>query len=184
MWLIVVALLLNSKSKKTIWNLNPEANSSLMLVFFRLYGRGMSVDKAKDTGTEVLFEVNLVKMYFLSHLRWCIVFFRTALCILYIFKDSFIDCFHSCNISKPVHWKFITFIDLESIELFRWKHRTEKRKRKHCFFCAKLVFSATRAEYCFAIFRCPSISRRAIRLSRMVYQTVSSLSQTFIIYFL
>ena len=69
MWLIVVALLLNSKSKKTIWNLNPEANSSLMLVFFRLYGRGMSVDKAKDTGTEVLFEVNLVKMYFLSHLR-------------------------------------------------------------------------------------------------------------------
>ena len=68
-WLIVVALLSNSKSKTTIWNLNPEANSSMMLVFFRLYGRGMSFDKAKDIVTDVLIEVNLVKMSFLSHLR-------------------------------------------------------------------------------------------------------------------
>ena len=64
MWLIVVALLSNSKSKKTIWNLKPEAKSSL-----KLYGRGMSFDKAKDIVTDVLIEVNLVKMSFLSHLR-------------------------------------------------------------------------------------------------------------------
>ena len=64
MCLVVVALLLNSKSKKAFWNLKPEANSSL-----KLYGRGKSFDKAKDIVTDVLIEVNLVKMSFLSHLR-------------------------------------------------------------------------------------------------------------------
>ena len=74
MCLFVVALLLNSKSKKAIWNLNPEANSSL-----KLYGRGKSFDKAKDIVTDVLIEVNLVNMSFLSHLRSCVIFSRTAL---------------------------------------------------------------------------------------------------------